>query len=82
MVNGKHTHQYPECQNLPRQLREKNIWTQLDTYDTELTEHLQGLSKPDLMMYLLGFEQFNDKAINKIVLQTAHAFFMQFTQIL
>ncbi len=82
MVNEKHTHQYLECHNLPRQLREKNIWTQLDTYDTELTEHLQGLSKPDLMMYLLGYQQFGNKVMSLVVLQTAHAFFEQFTLVL
>jgi len=80
--NGSHTHFFLECQNLARQIREEKIWSLTNTYDTELTEHLKSLSKPDLMMYLLGYQQFGNKDMSLVVLQTAQAFFEQFTLVL
>jgi hypothetical protein len=82
MINGSHTHFYLECHNLARQLRENSIWNSTNTYDNELTEHLKGLPKPDLMMYLLGFEQFGNKEMNNVVLKTSYDFFTKFTHIL
>jgi hypothetical protein len=71
MPNGEFTHFYLECSNLPRQIKEDQLWSLLNVFDTELTDHLKSLVKQDLMEHLLGYHQFNDNVMNNVILQSA-----------
>ena len=72
--NGTYIHYHLECKNLPRQLRGERLWSTIDTYDSELTSHLKSLPMQDLMEYLLGFNQFDDREMTLVVLRATHAF--------
>ena len=47
------------------------MWLTIDNHDKELTEHFKGLSKPILVEYLLGLRQFEDEALNMVMLNAA-----------
>ena len=72
--NSIYIHYHLECKNLPRQLREENLWSTIDTHDGELTCHLKSLPMQELMEYLLGFNQFDDKEMTLVVLRATHTF--------